>query len=153
MYLLYLFCKMYSMFKHFLPKWSSRHRACERGFALRDEGDNKNTSWHCSNIPSTSRSQRSAPHRHFLQPSKGEKRHYFVFLRETVVWYTHLKNNVIVIFDAFMMGLFDRSAAPRLRLIKPVASQSHLIKYCRIIQFRADILSHFILKLYCFSCR
>lgn len=77
--LLYLFCKMYSMFKHFLPKWSSRHCGWERGFALRDEGDNKNTSWHCGNIPSTLGSQRSAPHRHFLQPSKGEKHHYFVF--------------------------------------------------------------------------
>lgn len=37
--LLYSSCKMYSMFKHILQKWSSRRRGCEGGFALRDEDD------------------------------------------------------------------------------------------------------------------
>lgn len=33
---------------------------------------------------------------------------------------THLENNSVTISDAFMMGLYDKSTATRLRLIKPV---------------------------------
>lgn len=46
------------------------------------------------------------------------------FLRETVVSNAHLKSDSIMVSDAFVMGLFDRSAAPRLRLINPVSLTS-----------------------------